>query len=485
MAAHAAVRPWWEVAADIVDPRGGSGWVPYPKQAMASDLAAEADETLFGGAAGPGKTEWGCEYCITQMELFPGNRGLILRRQYPRLNRTVIPRLKAKLRGRAKWNTNDHTFTFPNGSVLECASLQYYDDVLDFGGAEYGVIFWEEITEFMWEQYEFMLSRVRAPVDGVRAHIIATTNPGGPGHGWVKRRFIKPNPKSPDFPGAMPSPGEVWRPKPTPDNPNPTSRVFLPATHQDNPKLLQRDPTYLDRLLQIRRRGLRLALTKGDWDAIDAVEGALWSAETLDRGRVSPLWFRNRVRSWQRALAVDPSDGNDKQQRQESDEFGVSLCARGADGVGYVEGSWGWRASPRKMAQGAIEIYHETGCSALVIERNHGGKWMTSVFRQVDPTVNLVEVWASDGKRTRAEPVSALFEPNEEAIGDPSKPDFLARLVGFHEDLEEELTTTTFKPGELSPNRLDAMVWCLSWLMLGTRQVNRGSARDERLEGRR
>lgn len=454
------------------------GWRPWPKQALATELAQVADESLFGGAAGPGKTEWLCEYCIDQMENFAGNRGLILRRQFPRLNRTVIPRLKVKLRGRAKWNANEHTFTFPNTSVLECASLQYYDDVLDYQGAEYGLIAWEEITEFMVEQYEFMLARVRAPVDGVRAHTIATTNPGGPGHSWVKKRWVKLDPVKSDFPGVQPKPYVPFRPKPTEQNPEPQSRVFIPATHEDNPKLLERDPGYLARLRQISKRGLRLALEKGDWDAIDAVEGALWSAEEIDRGRVSPEWFKNKVRSYQRALAVDPSDGDES-----GDAFGVSLCARGADGVGYVEGAWEWRNSPRKMAQAAIEIYHDYGCSALVVERNHGGKWMVDVFRSVDRHVNIQEVWASDGKRTRAEPVSALFEPNP--VVEVGSVPYWARLVGFLPDLEEELTTTTFKPGDPSPNMLDAMVWCLTYLVVRDTVTGIDDIEDERLEGRR
>lgn len=469
-------------AAQIFLPDGA--WQPWPKQALATELAQSADELLFGGAAGPGKTEWLCEYVISQMEDFPGNRGLVLRRVFPSLNRTIIPRLKMKLRGRARWNANDKTFTFPNESILEVGSVQYYDDVIDYQGAEYGLIAFEEITEFMLEQYEFLQSRVRAPQDGIRAHTISTTNPGGAGHGWVKKRFIKLDVKAEDFPDQQPAPYIVWRPKPTQERPNPPSRVFVPATHEDNPTLLRRDPTYLDRLRQITKRGLRLALEKGDWDAIDQVEGALWSAEDLDRGRVSPAWFNRKIRSYIRTLAVDPSDGDD----ENSDAFGVSLCARGLDGVGYVEGSWGWHNSPRKMAEGAIELYHDYGCSAMVIEKNHGGKWMLDTFRSIDPTVNIAVVWASDKKRTRAEPVAALFEPNRHIGMDERGVEYLpylARLVGFFPELEEELTTTTFKPGDKSPNELDAMVWNLSYLMLGVGVAQRGDARDERLRGRR
>lgn len=96
----------WAVAADIFDPPGKDLWTPFPKQLIATELADVTDETLFGGSAGPGKTEWGLEYVIDQMERYPGNRGGVFRRVFPSLSRTIIPRLKAKLLapGRAVYN---------------------------------------------------------------------------------------------------------------------------------------------------------------------------------------------------------------------------------------------------------------------------------------------------------------------------------------------------------------------------------------------
>lgn len=473
---------WASAAADIIDPQGDGLWTPYPKQELATRFAGRADETLFGGAAGPGKTEWLLEYGIRQMEAHRNNRGGIFRRVFPSLNRTVIPRLKVKLHGRAHWNGTEKTFTFPNGSILECASLQYADDVLDHQGAEYGWIGFEELTEFLQSQWEYMINRLRAPADGIRPHACATTNPGGPGHVWVKRRFVKP--RDVDYEGERPVPYEVWRPileegRHDPEHP-PGTRVFVPATHDDNPALLRRDPGYISRIRAISDRGLRLAMEKGDWDAIDAVEGALWSAGELDAGRVSPEWYKQRVLrlAYRRVLAVDPSDGE-----EDGDEYGVALCTRGADGVGYLEATWAWKLPVARMARQSVNLYHEFGCSELVVERNHGGKWMMEVFRQADPNVNTAEVWASDGKRTRAEPVASLFAP------DPNRGEsrlWLARMVGFQPEVEEEMTSTRFQPGEESPNQVDAVVWGMSRLMLGAKTIReRKAGRDERLAGRR
>jgi hypothetical protein len=209
------VKQWWEAAADMIDPAGAipedERFVPFPKQQLAEEFSLQVDELLFGGAAGPGKTEWGIRHVIDQMQRFPGNRGLICRRVFPSLQRSIIPRMKVILHGVAKYNQNSHEFTFPNGSVIEVASLQYADTVLDFQGAELGVLFFEEITEFLESQWEYLIGRLRAPVDGVFPHAIATTNPGGTGHRWVKRRWVKPTAEDLEIGALRPQPYEVWR----------------------------------------------------------------------------------------------------------------------------------------------------------------------------------------------------------------------------------------------------------------------------------
>lgn len=463
MAVEAAISILFPKDSDLI-------WKPQPKQQVATDLASQVDDLLYGGAAGGGKTEWLIEYVAGQMEQHPFNRGVIFRRVFPSLARTIVPRAKQKLWTRARWNGQEHTFTFPNGSVLELASLQYEDSVLDHQGAEYGVVAFEEITEFMQSQVEYLIGRLRAPADGIRPHLVATTNPGGRGHKWVKRWWVKPASDDIDPQTKAVEPYVPWTPAATDANPKPRVRVFVPATLEDNPKLLERDPEYINRLRANSNRALRLAYEKGDWDAIDAVEGALWSGEDLDGGRV-----RVAPPSARRVVAVDPSDGDEG-----GDGFGVAVGSRGRDGAYYQEASHEWRMSPRKMAEAAVALYHSVGADSLVVEKNHGGKWMLEVFRQVDPYVNLQVVWASDGKRTRAEPVAALFEYDKEAILP-----YRARIVGFQEELEAELTDTDFRAGEPSPNRLDAMVWAATDLMLGQRQARSRSYADRRLEGRR
>lgn len=418
-----------------------------PKQETAEQLSEQSDELLYGGAAGGGKTEWLLFHCIAQCTEHAGNRVVIFRRVFPSLVRSIIPRAKALLRDKARFNELRHEFTFPNGSVLELATLQYSDTVLDYQGAEYGCVAFEEITEFLEAQVTFMLSRLRAPAAGIRPHMIATTNPGGVGHKWVKRRYVQPAIE--DYDGAAPEPLQVWRPRPSPDSPTPLSRCFVPATLADNPALLERDPDYRSRIRMISKRGLRKALETGDWDAIDAVEGALWDGTLIDAGRVFKL-----PTTTMRSLAIDPSDGDET-----GDGFGISVQSLGVDSHGYVEHSDEWHMAPIDMAKGTIELYRDLQCGRVTIEKNHGGKWIPALLHRLDPTLNIKTVHAAEGKVTRAEPIAALFDERE-GIGR------LAHMFGHHPELEDELTTFTGKPGEPSPDRLDAMVWGLTDLML-------------------
>jgi hypothetical protein len=419
-----------------------------PKQAQAEAAAATVDELLYGGAAGGGKTHWLIGHMAREMERWPGNRGLIVRRIFPSLRRSIIPRATDMLRGRAKYNQATNTFAFPNGSALELGQVQYLRDLDTYWGSEYGVIAFEELTEFLEQMLDYLLSRLRAPIAGPRPHMIATTNPGGVGHRWVKRRYIRPD--QADIAWGRPEPGAVWRPVATDDRPRPLTRCFIPARLEDNPALLHRDPGYIDRLQMISSRGLRRALRHGDWDAIDTVEGALWTEEWLDLGRVA-----SAPPAVLRVLAVDPADGEEG-----GSQYGVSVCSRGTDGHGYVEHAAGWRMTPKELAVHTVELYHDLGCHRCIVERNHGGKWVRALIRQVDPSVLIKEVWASEGKRTRAEPVAALFEPGD---GGPR-----CHLVGRHDDLEAELTSFTGTLGEPSPDLLDSMVWGMVGLGLAT-----------------
>jgi hypothetical protein len=411
---------------------------------------------LYGGAAYGGKTYWLVQHAIDEMLAYPGNRGVVFRRVFPSLVRTVVPKVRAFVGPYGEYMLARHEVRFHNGSILELAALQYEKDVEAFQGAEYGVIAFEELTEFTESQYLALVQRLRAPVDGVRPHAIATTNPGGVGHRWVKRRFIRPDEVDLEEGAGFPTSFEVWRPRATEENSTaeqpPLSRCFVPAVMADNAIGLARDPSYRIRLRAHTSRARRHALEFGDWDIIDAVEGALWEQSWLDGGRVDEA-----PDSRLRVIAVDPSDA-----KTGGDAYGVSVASLGVDGRFYVERSEGWRKPIGQLVDDTVALMGEVGADRLVVEKNHGGAWMVETFRSRYPNVRVHTVWASDNKRTRAEPVSVLFEPPNVAEGDEPGP-ARACLVGYLPALEEQMTTWT--PGMPSPDEMDAMVWAVSELM--------------------
>jgi hypothetical protein len=436
-------------------------WEPQPKQALAETLIPEVDELLYGGAAGGGKSEWLLAHAVSEMMRHPGNRGVIFRRVLPAAERSIIPRAEVMLFNRARMNRTDKSFTFDNGSILEFGHLEHLSSWSRFQGAELGFIGFEEVTEFVQEQWENMRTRCRAPVPGVHAHMAATTNPGGVGHRWVKRRWVKPKPEDMADPEAeRPLPGEIWEAKhPEPGRP-PTRRVFVPATLADNPILTTRDPGYMDRLAATANRAMRRAMELGDWDAIDQIEGALWNWEWIEQERRDPNILRNTAGGMglvHVVVGVDPAGTSN----ENSDDTGIVVAGRGRDGHYYVLADRTCHLSPDGWGRVAVEAYHEFQADRIVAEVNYGGDMVIHTIRTVDQRVPVTAKNAgARGKRLRAEPISALYEQRK------------VHHCGVFEELEEQQTSWTAESGD-SPDRLDALVWAMTDLSAGV-QVGRG-----------
>jgi phage terminase large subunit-like protein len=117
------------------------------------------------------------------------------------------------------------------------------------------------------------------------------------------------------------------------------------------------------------------------------------------------------------------------------------------------------RLAPERWASRAVQLYHELKADRIIAERNYGGDMVESVIRTVDHTVPVRLVNASRGKRLRAEPVSALDEQGK------------IHIVGSLPLLEDQLCNWVPDAGDPSPDRLDAMVWAMTELMLGGQEV--------------
>lgn len=232
--------------------------------------STNVDELLYGGAAGGGKSRWMRAEMFQACMTVPGLRAIIFRRTFPDLARSVIdPLLQEIPFGLGRYNRSEHMWRFNNGSVLELGHLRNEADLLKYQGAEYQKIGFEELTHFTENQYTYMLSRLRSAGDvkdamealGLRTGTISTANPGGPGHHFVKQRWVDPAP-------AM----RVFKMAATLDDPNPGTRCYIPAKATDNPSI---DASYVNRLNALPDN-LRKALRDGDWNVLDGVRFAQW-----------------------------------------------------------------------------------------------------------------------------------------------------------------------------------------------------------------
>lgn len=231
---------------------------PEPRQKLLH--ACTSDEVLYGGAAGGGKTDAMLASGVALCLAVPGAKVLLLRRTFPELEQEIIPRLLERLPGHvARYRDAAHTFRFTNGSVFRLGYLQHRDDIYKYSGAEYQLIIWDELTQFDRAQFVFLRTRVRAAGKvarrmralGVRPRMIGSTNPGGRGHGWVKRMFIDPAPWEQEFHGD-----------------DGLTRTYIPAKATDNRYLDL--PQYLKQLNSLDPV-MRRAMMDGDWDILAGV----------------------------------------------------------------------------------------------------------------------------------------------------------------------------------------------------------------------
>ena len=214
-------------------------------------IDAPESEVLFGGAAGGGKSFGQIVDALLFALKHPGSRQLILRRSFAELEKSLI-RYALAIYPRAVYtfNSSSHVGRFKNGSVIDFGYCATENDVYQYQSAEYDVIRFDELTHFTENQYVYLISRVRG-ANKFPKQIKSSTNPGGIGHGWVKRRFVDPSEPNLPFVGE-----------------DGMKRIFIPSLLDDNAFLTSSDPTYRNRLEALPERERR-ALLYGDWNVFE------------------------------------------------------------------------------------------------------------------------------------------------------------------------------------------------------------------------
>ncbi|MBQ2948337.1 MAG: phage terminase large subunit [Clostridia bacterium] len=232
---------------------------PTPKQKAFHESAA--DEVLYGGAAGGGKSYAICWDAFMRCMRYPRTHAYLFRRTYPELEMTLIRTMQAIVPDEiGSYKAGTHEMRFINGSIAHFCHLQNEGEgLLKYQGAEIHWLYFDELTHFTKGMYDYLRTRLRAEKRlGIVPCVRSASNPGGPGHAWVKARFVDAT-----------DCGKRILDMPVRSSVLGTTAVrriqYVPATALDNPYLTQ---DYIYELEQ-KPKALREALLQGKWDAFD------------------------------------------------------------------------------------------------------------------------------------------------------------------------------------------------------------------------
>ncbi len=377
------------------------------------------------GGRGAGKTRAGAEWVRAQVE---GATGIAPGRaqRVALLGETVDQVREVMIFGdsgilacsppdrRPEWQATRRRLVWPNGAVAQVFSAHDPDSLR---GPQFDAAWVDELAKWpkaqeAWDQLQFALRLGENP-----RQVVTTT----PQNVEVLKAILK-------------NPSTVTTHAPTEAN-----RANLAASFLEE--------------VQARYGGQRLGLQELQGLLVEEVEGALWKAADLDRRRVDSLPAFSRI-----VVAVDPSVTSGGA----SDECGIVVVGAVTEGPPQ-----NWRAvvledaslrgaSPDAWARAAIAAMDRHKADRLVVEVNQGGDLVTQVIRSIDALVPIKAVHASRGKGMRAEPVSALYEQGRVAH---------VRGLAALEDQMCQMTAQGYL-GKGSPDRLDALVWALTELLV-------------------
>jgi phage terminase large subunit-like protein len=389
------------------------------------------------GGRGAGKTRAGSEWVRAQVEgAGPNDPGAAKR--VALVGETVDQVREVMVMGesgiiacsppdrRPEWQASRHQLMWPNGAVAQVFSAHEPEAMR---GPQFDAAWADELGKWKkggeaWDQLQFALRLGKNP------RCVVTTTPRSV---EVLKKILK-------------NPSTVITHAPTEAN-----RAYLAESFLAE--------------VQARYGGTRIGRQELEGVLIEDEEHALWTTAMLERARVTELPTFSRI-----VVAVDPPVTSTKQ----SDECGIVVV--GADTRGDPKD---WRAvvledasvkgaSPEGWARAALAAMERHGADRLVAEVNQGGDLVEKVVRMLDPMVPFRAVHATRSKMLRAEPVAALYEQGRVAH---------VRGLGALEDQMCKMTATGWQ-GSGSPDRLDALVWALTELIVGPMgQVRRPAVR--------
>ena len=398
-------------------------WVIWARPDQSPPEAAEWSTWLVLGGRGAGKTRTGAEWTKGMALGLPGfaetpaERIALVGETQGQVRDVMIEGVSGLLSihtrwERPSWHPSRRRLEWPNGAIGQVFSAE---DPEGLRGPQFSAAWSDELAKWpnlqeCWDMLQFGLRL------GDRPRQIVTTTPRPTP--LVKRLLADPQ-----------------------------VAVSRAATTANRYNLA---PEFIRSITQ-SYGGTRLGRQEIDGEIVEESADALWTRAMIEACReASPTGLARIV------VAVDPPASSS----QRADSCGLVVAGVDADGIGHVlEDGTVSGVRPHEWAQKAIALYRRHEADALVVEVNQGGEMATSVIREVDQAVPVTAVRATRGKYLRAEPVAALYAQGR------------VRHAGRFPALEDEMCD--FGPAGLSsgrsPDRLDALVWALTHLMLAAK----------------
>lgn len=410
-------------------------FIKTEKQVEACDTLNGHEHGLLFGGSRSGKTtittrniilrgiKKPSTHLITRLHFNDAKRAIYYK-TFPDVARMCFPKVKFH------WNKQDWFVQFDSAMGKGCESRIWLGGISDekraekILGNEYSTIFGNEVSQIPHASIILLRSRL-AENSGLPLRFYYDLNPVGKKH-WTYQEFI-----------------QKFIPKTKEKHTLDVGHCIL--NPYDNIENLP--PAYIDILKSFPKRQ-RQRFLEGLY--LTEVEGALWTDQM-----VSDAMAVQATEPVHTVIAVDPAVTNNPN----SDEVGIIPCSIDEFGTGIIHDDLSGKFSTGIWAQRAVNAYHEYEANAIVAETNQGGDLVEDAIKSIDKTIKVIQVKASKGKFARAEPVSGLYENT-----DHNKP--RVRHEKHLPNLEEELTETVFANVSESPNRLDALVWGLTYLML-------------------
>lgn len=413
-----------------------------PRQREANELLqSEARHILLDGGSRSGKTFLIVRSITARALKAPRSRHAIMRFRFKHCKESIgLDTLPAVMR--MCWpdipynmNKSDWYATFPNGSEIWLGGLDEKERTEQILGKEFATIYLNECSQIPFSSRNMAVTRLAQNctqrIDGVESPLPLRAyydcNPPAKSH-WIYRLFYQK--QNPETRSALPDPG------------NYAALKINPADNSEN--LPQ---AYLAELAALPDR-LQKRFLRGEYG--DAIAGALWTEEIIDRYRVTGGDMPDMQRI---VVAVDPSGSGDVDNAH-NDAIGIVVAGLATDGNGYLLEDLTVKAGPKVWGNLVASAYDRHGANMIVGEVNYGGEMVKFVVQTAKPNVPFQKITASRGKAVRAEPIAALTEQGK------------IRFAGTFSELEEELAamTTNGYVGTASPNRADAFVWAFSYL---------------------